>query len=90
MNRAIAGVDDSPAALGTHFAHAGARMRHPVARAAGIRGLVETIWRRDRADLYRFKKNVVARVSAHAAGVMREWIQFDDSSTELIADRRLL
>ena len=67
MNGAVAGVDNTPAALGAHFAHGGAGMRHGVAGAERVRRLVEPVRRGDRPDPHRLEQHVVAGVPAHAA-----------------------
>jgi hypothetical protein len=69
VNRAIAGVDDSPAAFSPDLAHRRARVRHLMSGPACERRLVKTIRRGNRTDPDRFEKNIVARISTHAGQV---------------------
>ena len=41
VNRAIAGIDDSPTAFGAHFAHGGTCVRHLLAGTDRVRRLVK-------------------------------------------------
>ncbi len=65
MNGTLAGIDDTPAALGAHFPHRCARVWHGVARAKRVRRLAKTVWRGDGADPNRLEQDVVTRVPAH-------------------------
>lgn len=65
VNRAIAGIDDAPAAFGTDFAHGCTRMRHLLAGAERVRRAVKTICRGHGTDSDGLEENVVSRVSTH-------------------------
>ena len=67
MNGAIACIDDTPASLGTYFAHGGACVRHLGSRPERMRCAVKTIRRGYRPDLDGFEQDVVTRISTHAA-----------------------
>ena len=67
VDRTVAGIDDTPATLGTYLAHGGARMWHLVSGPKRVRRAVEAIGCRYRTDFDRFKQDVVTGISTHAA-----------------------
>ena len=65
VNRAVAGVDDSPAAFGADFAHCCTRVRHLISGPECVRHLVKAIRCGHGTDPDRFEKNVVSGISTH-------------------------
>jgi hypothetical protein len=67
MNGAVACIDNTPASLGTHFAHGGTRVWHLIACPERVGRAVEAIGCCNRPDFDGFKQDVVTGVSTHAA-----------------------
>jgi len=69
MNGTIAGIDDTPAALGTHFPHGGAGVWHLVSGTDRVRRTVKPIGRSYRSNLYGLKQSVVTGISTHVGRI---------------------
>ena len=65
VNRAIAGVDDAPAAFSADFAHGRTGVRHLIAGPECVRRLVKAIRCGHGADPDRVEKDIVAGISTH-------------------------
>jgi hypothetical protein len=65
MNQAVAGIDDTPTALGTDFAHCGARVRHLLTGTECMGRAVKAIRRCYRPDRNWFEQDIVARIASH-------------------------
>ena len=68
MNVTFFGRNNSPTALGFHTSHCRGALRARIAHSATVRHLVKTIASNNRADLHRFKQDVVSRVARHSRG----------------------